>query len=180
MVTSPAGAGLPGLKVRFLGEVRKEGAIKALGLNEKTVSGLVDRSNWGPGPWDNEPDRVLWTDAATGFPCAVNRNSLGALCGYVGVGPEHPLYGRLTDGRPLDDILDVHGGITFTGALPHVPDGLWYFGFDCAHAFDRIPKLPMYGSNVYRDLGYVVAEVTSLARQLGARDQEENEEEGAP
>jgi hypothetical protein len=42
------------------------------------------------------------------FPCAIQKSkALGTLCGYVGVPPCHPWYGR-------DDIhADVHGGVTY-------------------------------------------------------------------
>lgn len=46
-----------------------------------------NRVKWGPGPWDGEPDKMQWTDPATGLDCLIVRNTLGALCGYVGVTP---------------------------------------------------------------------------------------------
>lgn len=53
----------------------------------------VDKSNWGPGSWQEEPDKVQWRDESTGLPCLVVRNSSGGnWCGYVGVGLNHPLY----------------------------------------------------------------------------------------
>lgn len=53
----------------------------------------VDKSAWGPGAWQNEPDKVQWVDAATGLDCLIVRNNGGALCGYVGVPEAHPLHG---------------------------------------------------------------------------------------
>lgn len=53
-----------------------------------------DRAKWGAGPWSNEPDKAQWTDAATGLPCLIVRNRLGALCGYVGVATDHPWHGK--------------------------------------------------------------------------------------
>lgn len=53
-----------------------------------------DRSEWGAGPWSNEPDKVQWQDEATGLPCLMVRNHSGAWCGYVGVAEGHPLYGQ--------------------------------------------------------------------------------------
>lgn len=52
------------------------------------------KPSWGPGPWEEEPDKRQWTDPATGLPCLIVRNRLGGLCGYVGVPPSHPWYGR--------------------------------------------------------------------------------------
>lgn len=53
----------------------------------------ADKSAWGPGPWQSEPDKAQWVDEATGLPCLAVRNSGGAWCGYVGVLPGHPLHG---------------------------------------------------------------------------------------
>lgn len=52
-------------------------------------------------------------------------------------------------------------------------DDVHWFGFDCAHAGDLCPKLDSLGArsfvgDVYRDIEYVTAEVTSLARQVAA------------
>ena len=41
--------------------------------------------------WETEPTELDFT--ADGLPCAMRRNHYGIWCGYVGVGPEHPLYG---------------------------------------------------------------------------------------
>jgi hypothetical protein len=50
-------------------------------------------------PWKTEPDSLDFE--ADGLPCAMRRNShLGIWCGYVGVGPEHPLFGLPTN-HPL-------------------------------------------------------------------------------
>lgn len=52
----------------------------------------IDKSSWARGPWDSEPDKMQFTDEATGLPCLVVRGPAGALCGYVGVSKGHPLY----------------------------------------------------------------------------------------
>jgi len=54
---------------------------------------------------------------------------------------------------------------------PGEPDNVWWFGFDCAHAFDKMPALRRYSgyshpSETYRDQAYVTAEVEKLASQL--------------
>lgn len=56
----------------------------------------IDKSTWGPGPWQDEPDKIQYVDEATGLPCLIVRNGkeIGALCGYVGVLPGHPLHGK--------------------------------------------------------------------------------------
>lgn len=51
----------------------------------------ADKSTWGEGPWQSEPDKRQWQTAA-GLPGLVVRNQFGALCGYVGVPRTHPLH----------------------------------------------------------------------------------------
>jgi hypothetical protein len=46
-----------------------------------------------PGPWDDEPDELWWTDEKSGYDCHVCRNHRGALCGYVRIPEGHPLHG---------------------------------------------------------------------------------------
>jgi hypothetical protein len=54
----------------------------------------IDKSSWPRGAWDDEPDKKQWQDTATGLPCLIVRNGVGALCGYVGVPRWHPWHGR--------------------------------------------------------------------------------------
>ena len=43
--------------------------------------------------WLNEPEHIEFTSAA-GYHCTINRVSgSGYLCGYVGIPPNHPMYG---------------------------------------------------------------------------------------
>lgn len=115
---------------------------------------------WGPGPWQDEPDRIEWVSAA-GYVCLMLRQIgdeedakiyggpgySGHWCGYVGVPEDHPWP------RGLGDMyeIDVHGGITGGGpcdekshgfhpmhrrchtAKPGQPDHLHWYGFDCNH-----------------------------------------------
>jgi hypothetical protein len=47
-------------------------------------------------PWESEPDSLDFE--ADGLPCAMRRNERWQTwCGYVGVPPEHPLYGLPTN-----------------------------------------------------------------------------------
>lgn len=157
-----------------------------------------DRTDWDDGPWTNEPDKAQWTDEHTGLPCMIHRNRYGAWCGYVGIGPDHPFYQKPCDDADID--LSVHGGLTFADGCdpdfnpatgqgichipePGEPDDVWWFGFDCAHAFDLAPAMRalirgcgVYGPDeqwmlsfpgeVYRDIEYVRAECAQLAIQL--------------
>lgn len=123
--------------------------------DEKTfINPEIDRNTWGSGPWDGEPDKVVWTDERTGLPCLAVRNDVeGHWCGYAAVEPGHPLHG-VNHG---DIRLPVHEGVNFSkpcreGDYPdwapvvcHVPDegkpaDVWWFGFDCGHAFDYQPN----------------------------------------
>jgi hypothetical protein len=144
-----------------------------------------DKSTWGDGPWHHESDRVEWTHA--GLPCLAARSELGGMwCGYVAVPPGHPLHGKHHD----DVDVDVHGGLTYAdrcqGHICHVPqpgepDDVWWFGFDCGHAWDIMPALdartrayglrPLYelfGDVTYKTVDYVQAETNRLAEQLAA------------
>ena len=68
-----------------------------------------DKSSWGDGPWQSEPDKIQWLDEATGLPCLIVRGPVGALCGYVGVPEGHPHFEQKYD----DVDVRVHGGLTF-------------------------------------------------------------------
>lgn len=247
----------------------------------------ADKSTWGEGPWQDEPDKVQWQDEETGYPCLIVRNPhMGFLCGYVGVPPGHPAHGLSYDGElseehkarmalvqekmrkatrnptgpksilgaltgipdrvPVPGIgealqeVEAHGGLTFADGCsshgpeeweahkkwlesptvrdearrfpkgdagrsiaewepvihdyalwvekkegrsichrpdPGEPDDVWWFGFDCGHAFDASPGMKQFREehglefdrgDTYRDLPYVASEVQSLAEQLKA------------
>lgn len=98
------------------------------------------RSEWPAGPWDDEPDKVVWIDPATDLDCLIHRNQMGGLCGYVGVGPDHPFSGiHYSDCATQADceggwddtpghvsperVLSVHGGITFASFCVESEDG---------------------------------------------------------
>lgn len=146
-----------------------------------------DKTKWGPGPWQDEPDKVQFEDPATGLPCLIVRNRFGALCGYVGVSASHPWFGK--DYSDIPD--DVHGGLTFADKCqpgderdavchlvePGEDDNIWWLGFDCAHAFDFTPGLAdMLGPGgtvpgerwEYKTIAYVKNEIQRLAQQCQA------------
>ncbi len=159
-----------------------------------------NKADWGPGPWQNEPDKVEWVDEATGLHCRILRGLVGSFCGYVGVPEEHPAWGMLYDHYvyvenegvewwrrhvtqrvqyKINDI-QVHGGLTY--ANEHVDDDLWWFGFDCSHTYDYMPGMTKYvlesaQGDTYRDLAYVTVQVLSLAQQLAAIKKEPHAEE---
>lgn len=78
---------------------------------------------------------VEYRGEAHGLAVLVRHNFLGYRCGYVGVPKGHPLYGTGYD-KAEDMGLHAHGGLTFAGEFEALGDGLWYLGFDCAHAWD--------------------------------------------
>jgi len=141
------------------------------------------RSEWGPGPWDNEPDREEWR--YKGLACLARRNTeMGIWCGYVAVPPGHPWHGKTySDLEDLDNCPNVHGGLTYSAgcqddichkAADGEPDNVWWLGFDCGHYLDLVPSYETLGLNfrlsasVYRDLNYVKYQCQSLADQIVA------------
>lgn len=145
----------------------------------------VDKSEWERGEWDDEPDFKQWQ--SHGLVCLAVRNNGGGLCGYVGVKPGHPAYGRDLCGSEYDERLDPHGGVTFSRTseryAKHVDDengearDLFWVGFDCAHSGDASPAYSAiykktglaYRSELgetYKNIAFVTAEVERLAKQL--------------
>lgn len=54
---------------------------------------IIDKTTWGPGPWQSEPDRVEFV--LGGLQClALRMRSSGNWCGYVAVPESHPWHGR--------------------------------------------------------------------------------------
>lgn len=138
-----------------------------------------EKSSWGPGPWQDEPDHEVWIDEATNLDCMINRGPMGGLCGYVGVPPEHPFHGLDYQEVPVD----VHGGLTYgelcqeEGDICHVPEPgrsahVFWFGFDCGHSMDVLPHMAaqypdyVFHEASYKTIDYVRREVTTLAFQL--------------
>lgn len=122
------------------------------------------REGWPEGPWNEEPDKIQFEDEATGYPCLIVRNRMGALCGYVGVPAGHRFHGvgyddvRVGDSAEYDDANypPAHGGLTFADKChegvpegegichipgPGEPDDPWWLGFDTAHGDDVIPGM---------------------------------------
>lgn len=142
------------------------------------------------GKWKTEVHRLNWK--AHGLDCMIVRQPhSGHLCGYVGLPPGHPLYGKAYNDSDFPT-LDVHGGITYSekchGFVCHIPevgepDELFWHGFDCMHSGDMSPRdllmhemalegkmssafLKQEGYESYKDVEYVKAETENLAKQL--------------
>lgn len=141
------------------------------------------KEQWGPGPWQHEPDRIEWE--YKGFPCLMIRNTevTGSWCGYVAVPPGHPAFEKGYDNVDVD----IHGGLTYAnhcqGDICHKPkagepDNVWWLGFDCAHGFDLSPRMEALMSKLvgspslvlfkghYWTAKEVKVEVQALADQL--------------
>jgi hypothetical protein len=151
---------------------------------------LDDKSTWGDGPWQSEPDMLLWVDPQTGLQCMIARADFGHLCGYVGLLPGHPLHGK----EYRNIALHAHGDINFANEFslaslrldPPLNDStpLWWLGFDCGHSWDFSPGMAAHIKELgisnfdgielfnqpqrYCIIDYVFAEVTDLAAQLHA------------
>ena len=90
---------------------------------------------------------------------------LATWCGYVEVPERHPLHGAdLYEGNRVNDLmnLEVHGGVTFADEI----NGVYYIGFDCAHAGDLVPAYEFECWETYRDEDYVRKEIERLAYQI--------------
>jgi hypothetical protein len=146
---------------------------------EQRLAGL-DKATWGEGPWVYEPDTFY--AEYHGFGCwALRHPTQGSLCGYVEIPVGHPWHGlNYNDIRGTDDRwIEVHGGLTYTGDMPHVTDS-FVVGFDCNHGLDYAPKMEArlrqasldlgrsHKEERYRDLSYVLGELRNLARQAKA------------
>jgi hypothetical protein len=89
-------------------------------------------------------------------------------CGYVEVPEGHPLFGKSYSA--LDQLLDVHGGLTYSGKPPRgaTPRSLgWWFGFDCSHHGDAAlgeENTPFVGT--VRSLDFVTSECEKLTQQI--------------
>jgi len=72
-----------------------------------------ERRPSGDGPWNAEADKIAWVDEESGLGCIMLRQKNVTISGYVGVGPDHPLFGFNSDAVPDAVSRSVHGGITY-------------------------------------------------------------------
>ncbi len=79
----------------------------------------LPKEEWGPGPWQDEPDELTWTDESTGYKCHIRRTWMGSLCGYVGLSEGHRLYGKSYSYRfPTGAFTRNQTEIDQQGAIP--------------------------------------------------------------
>lgn len=128
-----------------------------------------DKSGYGDGPWQREPDSEAWTDIETGYRCGIIRHpKFGSLGGYVRVPDNHPLAGKSYSARATipagwmerhvnidQDVGAINvfcASLKMTeteaelclllfchGGLTYGDDG--WLGFDCGHAGDLQPGI---------------------------------------
>lgn len=137
---------------------------------------LVDRSSWGRGAWDGEPDRMMWQRGQ--LTClALRQIGAGYWCGYVGVPFGHPAFGK---GLSEVEISSAQHEVNYAELeLGKEDPPLYWFGFDCGHAWDYQPGLAadlaaanpgfvrrLFGEQHYWTLEEVSAEIEQLAVQL--------------
>jgi len=124
-----------------------------------------------------------WVTGA-GYRAVVIIHPAGHRCGYVAVPEGHKYHSHDYDDVPS---IDVHGGLTYAGGekaqYPVEAEGLWWFGYDCAHLGDaRDPELmqgeykEVYDKGLFREMHfegdtvktmeYCVNECESLAKQF--------------
>lgn len=139
-------------------------------IRPEQVLKIPERRPYGEGPWENEPDRVAWTDAISDLACLILRQEDGTLAGYVAIGSSHPLWGYEHDAIPVELGITPHQGIDYSAlcdqygpselqichvghgrrvrqTTPSVEDSdaagapdAWWFGFACDKVGDFLPK----------------------------------------
>lgn len=121
------------------------------------------------GPWDKEDSECIWTSKVSGLNMMVVRSESGYLCGYVEVPKSNYLHGV------KDELMNVHGGITFCGRLHeffNVSEDSWWFGFHAGHCTDIIPSNPVrvFWDSEYRNFKYMKENCEKLGEQIKRYD----------
>lgn len=138
----------------------------------RTAAACIERGV--EAPWKDEADRELFE--SYGFPCLVQRNMLGSLCGYVGVRKNHRFFAAEIEDLPLQCLKPI----TYSrkNALPVGAEGMddvWWIGFHTTYWNDVIPRMHdpfifdvYHKASVeitYRDFAFVRKECEALAAQ---------------
>lgn len=136
----------------------------------------IDKSAWGEGEWQYEPDRIEWE--RYGLPCLMIRHSFfGCWRGYVAVLPSHQCYQKSCHEVDIEGQYEIcfsdfcqdydSDEAVCHQPKPGEPDNVWWFGFDCCHAWDVAPAMNFKNPfGTYRNVDYVKTEVENLAAQL--------------
>ena len=134
-----------------------------------------------PGVWDSDIDlhpESEYVFESNGYECKIKRNLINwTYCGYIKLPKTHPDYNKKYS--DLEDIINVHGNLTFT------EDGM--FGFDCYHILkgdispmdktmdSKYGKFKSLSTLLYREEHYwtyeeVKDEVESMTEQFKSRE----------
>lgn len=144
----------------------------------------IDKTAWGDGPWQDEPDDEQYQ--LDGYDCRIRRmEHTGHLNGYVRIPKEHPWFEQDYGDLPLE----VHGGLTFAAHgwfdTPDRAAAEWWIGFDCHHLHDFAPAyalrmaalgVPDLATQItgldttYKTAEYVRGEIASLVAQIKAAE----------
>lgn len=120
-------------------------------INEKELQRLpifnsapwLDKTLWGDGPWQSEPDEfsgLYKKHIYYGL-----RNNQGCWCGYVLISDNNPLLKDCfnDEGSYMDIAIDVHQGVTYCNRKRRKDldqkKHIWV-GFDCCHYDDHWPS----------------------------------------
>ncbi len=133
----------------------------------------IDKSTWGDGPWQSEPDRHQWQHA--GYACLMVRHEhFGYWCAYVGVDRAHPQYGKdWRKNEALQD-LDIGRHINYSASCgdrvchvpePGMPDDVWWLGMDFGHAFELAPAMEARD----RELAKTIPALAALRERVAER-----------
>ena len=96
--------------------------IASTTIEASQIFRVPQRHPSGEGPWQNESDKIAWTDSATGLPCTILRSEDGSLGGYVGVRNDHPLFGFTVDALPGALGISPHGGLDYAATCQRGPE----------------------------------------------------------
>ena len=159
---------------------------------------VPERHPRGDGPWTHEPDKIAWTDPASGLPCTILRATDGTLGGYVGVGEEHSLHGFQVDAVPSALGISPHGGLDHASSCQSGPEEtsichpedferdrgragrraslsegegdapLWWFGFSCDKNHDLVPGRQVSSDDLGAENGRVYRDEAYVYRQTTA------------
>ena len=122
-------------------------------------------------PWENEPNRVSWTDDKTGLRCTVFRNQTwGYLCGCVDLEIGHPLYG-IRSADINEGALSFERRLTcyaYTKRIKIKPENCWRIMFDCFGNGDLAPwtNTRSFRPLVYRNMDYAKEKTAELASKV--------------
>lgn len=130
----------------------------------------IDKAIRGTSIVKEKESKIVKTWKYKRFGCCMVLTPWGTLNGYVSLPADHPYFRKSYDEIEEDDLVEVHGGLTFSapGGYPSIlPDNSWYLGFDTAHAGDVIPAFNFKQEGDHRwTEEEVVEETNKLAEQL--------------